>query len=645
MLLASQKCARYGASQLHKSKSTLMMGLDRPTWRSPFSATRMQINVPHIVSTIKTKFEVEGLIGKFFEIRPYQFVSASGLLSLDSENCILLEFDKPYEEFPEIFKSPVYRMLIIFNLYQETEFSRMLQSSIERLQYKDNIDRIVLWSTVEVQPENVQLLKKITADLIFIDIPTVEEINKTKSISYFIPIEGGDLIYSLRVNLISERLIKRLRKMFHLVLSEISAPIYNKFYGKSKIATYEAMEFESDKLNLLIKKLKMDGKRDIAIDIGCGTGRHSFVLSRHFEDVYSYDFSSNMIEEANAVKRKQDIRNIYFAINDFEYEELIDEQQFYGKCDLVVASFGMGSFIEDTATMLRRFYEWLKPGGYVFISFYNANAITLNVTPSWRDSALAAQVDKENHSLEVYLTAKTRFNIFCKLFDEGVEGEINKIFNIDTVTTYPMIMALLPNSLLENEFARASFVSADRTLAENREGQNGYYVTVIAQKPQPEANSRLNVEQILSAFNARYEVLEHDPVLSMEDVKKQIGYFANCMIKTVIFHNKKIDQYVVILIQSEKRFDKAKVAELFGVGAYQIKFATEKEVLKLGFPVGGIAPFGFEPEAPILKFVDSAIAHHACEWFYTGYGDNRKTLKIRREDFLNIIADYRSLDL
>jgi len=605
----------------------------------------MSINVPHIVSTIKTKFEVEGLVGRFFEIRPYHFVSTSGMLSLDAENCILLEFDKPYEEFPEIYKSPVYRMLIIFNLYQETEFSRVLQGAIERLQYKDNIDRIVIWSTVEVHPENVQLLKKITADLIFIDIPTTEEITKTKSITYFIPIEGDDLIYSLRVNIISERLIKRLRKMFHLVLSEISAPIYNKFYGKTKIATCEAMEFESDKLNLLIKKLKAEGKGDIAVDIGCGTGRHSFVLSRHFEDVYSYDFSANMIAEANAVKRKQDIRNIYFAINDFEYEELTDEQQFYGKCDLVVASFGMGSFIEDTASMLRRFYEWLKPGGYTFISFYNAKSITLNVTPSWRDTSLAAQVDKENHSLEVYLTPKTRFNIFCKLFDEGVEGEINKIFNIDAVTTYPMIMALLPNSLLENDFAHASFVSADRTLAENREGQNGYYVTVIAHKSQPDAHGCFNVERTLSTFNADYQVIEHDPVLSIDDVKKQIGYFQNCMIKTVIFHNKKTNQYAAILIQSEKRLDKVKVAEMFGVGAYQIKFATEKEVLKLGFPVGGIAPFGFEPEANILKFVDGAIAQQACEWFYTGYGDNRKTLKIKKEDFLRIIVDYQSIDL
>jgi ubiquinone/menaquinone biosynthesis C-methylase UbiE len=605
----------------------------------------MQIHIPHIVATIKTKFEVEGLIDKFFEIRTYNSVSAGGMLTLDAESCILLEFAKPAEEFPEIYKSPVYRMLIIFNLYQETTFSRALQGAIERLQYRDNIDRIVLWSTVEVDQDIIQQLKKVPADMIFIDVPTPEEIHKTKSITYFIPIENSDLLYSLSVNLISERLIKRLRKMFHLVLSEISAPIYNKFYGKSKIATREAMEFESDKLNALVKQMKQEGNNQIAIDIGCGTGRHSFVLARHFEDVYAYDFSSNMIAEAIDIKREKDIRNTYFYVNDFEYEELIDESQFYGNCDLVVASFGMGSFIEDTASMLRRFYEWLKPGGYIFISFYNGNSITLNVTPSWRDTALAAQVDKENHSLEVHLTPKTRFNIFCKLFDEGVEGEINKIFNIDLVTSYPMIMALLPNSLLENDFAHASFVSADRTLADNRDGQNGYYAIVMARKPQPEANCYSQIEQILQQFNATYEVLEHEPVLSMEEVKKEIGYFPNCMIKTLILHNKKTAQFIVVLTLSEKRLDKAKVAEMFNVGAYQIRFATEKEVLKLGFPVGGLAPFGFNLETELLKFVDGTIASQACEWFYTGMGDNRKTLKIQKADFLRIVADYDRIDL
>ncbi len=604
----------------------------------------MKLQVPHIVSTIAAKFEAEGLINKFFKLKSHSFFDGTGSLTLDDQSCLLLEFSTPYEEFPTIYQSFAYRVLVIFNLHEEQAFLPALQYAIGRLRYRDNIDRIILWSTVEVDQNIIHLLKDIKVDLVFVEIPTKEEVTKTKAISHFIPIESSDLIYSLMINIIAERLIKRLRKLFHLVLSEIAAPIFNRTYGKTKIATREFMEYESEKLNRLIKKLKSEGKNGIAIDVGCGTGRHSFVMARHFETVFAYDFSPNMIDEANKIRRENDIRNIFFLVNDFEYEKLIDEKRFYGQCDLIVASFGMGSFIEDTNSMLRRFYDWLKPGGYVFISFYNANSITLNVTPTWRDSSLAAQIDKENHSLEVNLTSRTRFNIFCKLFDTGIEGPINRIFNVETITTYPMIMALLPNNLLENEFAHAAFVSADKTLAENQEGQNGYYTIVTAQKAPQVALGYANVERILRESAAEYELIQHEPVLSIEDVKREVGYFPKCMIKTILISYRDRDEYTAILLQAEKRLDVKQVAELLQVNRYHIHFAREKEILRLGFPLGGIAPFGFDPSMAIGKYIDSAIISHRCKWLYMGTGDNRKTLKIRKQDFLKITAEYQRVN-
>ena len=605
----------------------------------------MEVNVPHIVSTVLNKFEAEGLTNRFFKVKPYSFTETDKLLGLGSGNCILLEFSTPHDEFPDIYAAAAYRLLVIFSLHQEKEFSPALQYAIGRLRYRDNIDRIVLWSTTDIDQNIIQILKDSQVDVIFMAIPTRKEVMRTKAVTYFIPIEGSNLIYSLTVNLIAEQLIKRLRKMFHLVLSEIAAPIYESYYRNAKIATHEFMEFEQEKLNRLIKKLKSQGKNDIAIDVGCGTGRHTFPLARHFQTVFAYDFSPNMINEANRIRREDDIRNVFFLINDFEYEKLIDESRFYGKCDLIIASFGMGSYIEDTSSMLRRFYDWLKPGGYIFLSFYNGNSITLNVIPNWRDSSLAAQIDRENNSLEVHLTHKTRFNIFCKLFDEGVEGEINRIFNIESITTYPMVMAILPNTLLENEFARSSFVAADKTLADTQHSQNGYYTLVTAQKSDREPQGYLNVERILQESNAEYEILEHSPVLSIGDVKKEIGYFPKCMIKTILINTRRTDDFIAILIQAEKRLDMDKLAKLLNLNRYHINFAREKEILQIGFPLGGVAPFGFEPSVNILKFVDAAILSQRCKWFYTGTGDNRKTLKIKRQDFLKIITDYRHVEL
>ncbi|MCU0527287.1 MAG: methyltransferase domain-containing protein [Elainella sp. Prado103] len=606
-----------------------------------------KLSVPHIVTTIAAKFEAEGLTQKFFKLRPFSTIDGSGLLDLSDQNCLVLEFVTPYEDFPNVYRAPAYRMLVIFSLYKEQQFAPTLQNTLSRLSYRDNIDRIILWSTVEIDHDILQLLKDRKVDVIFVEIPSKDEILKTRSINHFIPIEGSDLTYSMMVNVIAERLIKRLRKLFHLVLSEIAAPIYEQSYGRSKIATHEFMEYESEKLNRLVKKLKHQSQNGIAIDVGCGTGRHSFTLARHFENVYAYDFSPNMIEEANRLRQIQQLFNVIFLVNDFEYEKLMDERQFYGQCDLVVASFGMGSFVEDTNSMLRRFYDWLKPGGYIFLSFYNANSITLNVTPNWRDSALSAQIDRDSSSLEVTLTPKTRFNVFCKLFDEGVEGEINRIFTIDAVTTYPMIMALLPNNLLENEFAHASFVSADKTLAEHREGRNGYYTIVIAHKDAQSTTGHQNVMRILQEFSAEYEVLEHEPVLSMPDVRQAVPSLSEvpkCLLKTILIAHRDQEAYVAIVLPSEKRLDMQQVADLLQVNRYHIHFAREKEILQIGFPLGGIAPFGFEPTIPMQCFIDTAIVSHRCKWLYMGIGDNRKTLKIRKQDFLRITAEYRRID-
>ena len=62
---------------------------------------------------------------------------------------------------------------------------------------------------------------------------------------------------------------------------------------------------------------------------------------------------------------------------------------------MIVASFDLGSFIEDTATMMRRFHGWLREGGIAVLSFYNSRTILLEVTPNWRDTSLAAHLDTE----------------------------------------------------------------------------------------------------------------------------------------------------------------------------------------------------------------------------------------------------------
>jgi hypothetical protein len=167
---------------------------------------------------------------------------------------------------------------------------------------------------------------------------------------------------------------------------------------------------------------------------------------------------------------------------------------------------------------------------------------------------------------------------------------------------------------------------------------------VIAHKSPQATTGYQNVNQLLAEFQAEHEVIEHEPVLSMEDVKRAVDVLPKCILKTLLIRHQKTDEFVAIVIQSDKHLNMQQVAQLLQVNRHHINFAAEKEIQKLGFPLGGIAPFGFEPEVRITKFVDMAIVNYRCKWLYMGMGDNRKTLKIRKADFLKMIADYQKVD-
>ena len=599
------------------------------------------IKIDNIVEVIKRKVEHENL-SRFFKIRNYRYNGRK--LNINHSNSILMEFPTPRNEFPDLYTSHSYKLLFALGLSQEKGFPHPLQNEIKRIQQKDNIDRVILWSAADISNEIVQSLKNINTDIICVKVDDFKNVDN-KLVTNFVNISQRPAEYSVLINQLAEYMVKRLKKLFHLVLSEIGAPIYDMHYGKAKIATKSIMEFEERELKKLTKRLKNEEKNQIVVDVGYGTGRHSFTMSNTFDLIYAFDFSPKMIEKAEEEKRRRSITNIIFSVSDFEYEQLLDENEFYGNCDLIVASFGMGSFIENTVRMLRRFYDWLKPGGYVFISFYNENSIVLKLTPNWRDTSLSAHMDVENKTLKVELTPKINFTIYCKPFNEATKGEINKMFNIDVVYTYPTLMSLLPNSLLEEKLASTIFSSVDDFLADNKKYMFGHYVITIAHKPEVAFSGYSNIIECLEKSRAEYETKEHNPVLSIEDVKSEIGYFPGCMVKTIIFKEKKANQFISIALPSEKRVDKEVIAKVLGISKAKIKFAPEKDVIKLGFPLGGIAPFGFNEEYSIQKFIDKTLMDSTCPWFYMGVGNNRKTLKIRKDDFIKIVSDYKIIEL
>src|SRR3972149_7696457 len=88
----------------------------------------------------------------------------------------------------------------------------------------------------------------------------------------------------------------------HLALSAAAADLYDELYEHANFATGSYMHYE---LEMISKYMAQAPSLSLAIDLGCGTGRDSFLLSKQFDQVYGYDFSPEMIRVATKSKLRK----------------------------------------------------------------------------------------------------------------------------------------------------------------------------------------------------------------------------------------------------------------------------------------------------------------------------------------------------
>ena len=597
-----------------------------------------EIRPEDVCELLQKKFGVERMHRFFTLEQNWDFPPPE--FNLTPQNSMLLRFHGLEKAHP-------YNMLLVLGLADTATFSPSLQTQIRRV-VENNIDKVVIWMKQPVEADVVRSLQRCNANVVYV---SAEEVQQVNFISNFYP-HGNDYNYAVVLNKLTGILVVRLKKLFHLVLSEIAAPSYDSDYGTQKIGTKAIMDFEEEILKKTIHHLsylrRSEGQSlKIAVDVGCGTGRHSLgVLAPHFESIFGFDFSPKMVEVANKRKRQEELAKVVFTVADLEYEQIAYEKEFSGRSDLIVASFGMGSFIEDTAKMLRRFHEWLTPGGMLFLSMYNKNSVLLNLTPNWRDTSLSAHIDVDNNTLQVELSSETVFQIFCKPFDDTVKTEIAKKFDILNVYNYPTTLALLPNALLQDSLARDLFTYIDKSLAADKKFSLGHYILLVAQKQKDsDMNGHKNVMALLNQANIKAAIIEHDMVLSISDVLRVIGMEEGIFIKTLVFIHEDTKEFFVAVLSHEVKLNKPILAKHVGVRNRKLKFATEKQIVELGFSLGGIPPFGYPTDRAIRFFADSKLKALQNVSVFMGVGDNRKTLKLAAEDFIELIQAYDNLPL
>lgn len=595
-----------------------------------------------LVAALRHRFDIEH-ISKYFRSTEYSFTGTA--LNIKPSNSILIEFTTLQSEHPDLYPSKQYRLLLLLALHRAEAISTELSLELNTVRRKDNIDRIILWSCGGFDSPTLHALKPSAIDVISI---AEKDVAAAASIAHYVPVAGKDHNYALALNLAADLLLKRLKKLFHLVLSEVAAPIYDRLYAKQKVATDEMMKYEEKVVKDVIQRyLAHRSDKKVAVDVGCGTGRHTFPLAKAFETVYAFDFSPLMVAAAERKKAAADIRNVLFSVADLEYETIRDEGHFQsdqgGHADLIIASFGLGSFVEDTAGMLRRFHGWLREGGILVMSFYNKQTILTEVTPNWRDTSLSAHLDTETNTLRVELSPKTVFHIYCKAYSADVQKAVAGSFDIQQISTFPTLMALMPNSLLQSGKALGIFRFVDETLAEHKDYKFGHYVTVVARKRSVRAKGALDrIQSLLAEADARFELIPHPPVVSTEDVHRHVEMSDGLPVKTLLFRRQDDRKLVAVVAPAKLRVDMAGLSKQ--MGTRRLFFGSDRDVLATGFPLGGLAPFGFLPGSVERSFFDRRILTSDAEWVYTGSGDNTKTLKILKTDLLRLLSSHEEID-
>jgi len=110
----------------------------------------------------------------------------------------------------------------------------------------------------------------------------------------------------------------------------------------------------------IFKKLD-NPERVTALEIGCGTGLISFVLSDKVHEIYCVDESKEMLNVINEKIDNSDIHNVFPSGIDF-----LDNNNHHNKFDLIYSSM-VFHHITDIENELKKLYKLLKENGCLII--------------------------------------------------------------------------------------------------------------------------------------------------------------------------------------------------------------------------------------------------------------------------------------
>jgi prolyl-tRNA editing enzyme YbaK/EbsC (Cys-tRNA(Pro) deacylase) len=146
------------------------------------------------------------------------------------------------------------------------------------------------------------------------------------------------------------------------------------------------------------------------------------------------------------------------------------------------------------------------------------------------------------------------------------------------------------------------------------------------------------INQKLNLRNIVYEVLEHAPVFTMEDVFKTLNIPSSSQIKTLVvsyFKYNSEDRCIALCgISATARLDYKAIAGVVGTSRTKLKMVDINETFDLiGMPYGAIGLV--VPEGDPVVLVSNKFKN--IDYLYFGAGRNDRTIKISRQELLKAV--------
>ena len=142
---------------------------------------------------------------------------------------------------------------------------------------------------------------------------------------------------------------------------------FKDWFGQEYVDVY-AHRDEQDALNLVRLILKHIPIRENTkiLDAACGNGRHACAMAKYLDYLFGIDLSLFLLRQVR--------QNCHFKIVRGDIRALPFKKEFDALLNLFT-SFGYFFEEQDHLMVLQEFYQVLKPGGFFFFDFLNADLV------------------------------------------------------------------------------------------------------------------------------------------------------------------------------------------------------------------------------------------------------------------------------